>query len=210
MTRISTPFQLIASIALALCLVTVVPMSASATTCQINGAITAELTNDPGFEGLYKYTVTFTWDTDQGLSHTSIFLALANCECVCEPNLFSFGSPAGSSLGELPNGEECTALYEGSYVCMGDPTIPEAMNSPAIKFDAIGDPEGCEPGKTGVGIACFYSPLPPGPINSAPNAIGVKAAGQTCLGPVDGFLPMCDCSVQIETSTWGEVKGSYR
>ena len=154
--------------------------------------------------------MTFTWNTEQALSHSSVFLGLDNCECVCEPNLFSFDFPAGSSLGELPNGEECTALFEGSYVCMGDPTIPEVMNSPAIKFDAVADPSGCEPGTMGVGIACFYSPLPPGPINSAPNAIGVKAAGNTCLGPVDGTLPMCDCSVQNQIRTWGDIKGSYR
>jgi hypothetical protein len=93
---------------------------------------------------------------------------------------------------------------------MGDPTIPEAMDSPAIKFDAVTGEDGCEPGASGVGYATFYSPLPPGPIGSIPDGIGIKAGQLTCLGDVEGRLPICDCTVQTELKTWGEVKSSYR
>ena len=156
------------------------------------------------------YSITFQWDTDKGLSHADVFLALQACECVCEEGLIQFPDPAAESMGELPDGEECTAQYVGDYVCMGDPTIPEAMNGPAVKYDAVTGLDGCEPGKTGVGYACFYSPLPPAPVNNVPDAIGVKAGGDTCLGDIVGQLPMCDCTVQNHLHTWGEVKGTYR
>ena len=198
------------SIALCMGIAAFMPATAQAMDdCDIHGMITAEITNDPGFEGLYKYSITFWWDTSKGLSHTDVFLDLENCECICDEGIVLFPSPAAESTGELPDETECTAEYEGDYVCMGDPTIPQGMG-PAVKWDAVTGEDGCEPGKTGMGYACFYSPLPPSPINSLPEGIGVKAGQDTCLGPIDGVFPMCDCTVQIEVETWGGVKSQYR
>jgi hypothetical protein len=126
------------------------------------------------------------------------------------PGLILFPDPAARSTGETAEGDTCTASYVGEYLCMGDPTIPEGMNSPAVKFDAVADTTGCEPGPTGVGYAIFYSPLPPGPVNSLPDGIAMKASGYSCTGPIDGLFPMCDCSVQTRRSTWGQIKGTYR
>jgi hypothetical protein len=214
MTRYATSFSNLFACSLLL-LILAAPLPAVATDdpgsgCFIEGMVTAAISDDPGFEGLWKYSVTFQWETAKGLSHANVFLALKNCECVCQEGLIQFPDPAAESLGELPSGEPCTAQYVGEYVCMGDPTIPEAMNAPAVKYDAVTTEDGCEPGKTGVGYACFYTTLPPADVGRLPNGVGVKAGQDTCLGDVIGQLPVCDCTVQIEDTTWGEVKGTYR
>lgn len=214
MTRTATfLLNLFASSFLVLIVAAALPATVAAdhgSGCHIEGMVTAAISDDPGFEGLWKYTVTYEWDTDRGLSHANVFLALKNCECVCQEGLIQFPDPAAESLGELPSGEACTAQYVGEYVCMGDPTIPEAMNAPAVKYDAVTSEDGCEPGKTGVGFACFYTTLPPTNVGRLPNGVGVKAGQDTCLGDVIGELPVCDCTVQNESSTWGAVKGTYR
>ena len=211
MTRKITSLLPQSALCLSLLLLPVLyPSATAAQVCDVRGAIDATQPEDPGFEGLWRYSVTFRWNASNGLSHADVFLALQACECVCDPNLILFPDPAARSTGETAAGDSCAASYVGEYLCMGDPTIPEAMNSPAVKFDAVSDSSGCEPGMTGVGYAFFYSPLPPGPINSESNGIGMKASGFTCLGPIDGRFPLCDCTVQNEVSTCGNVKGIYR
>lgn len=204
------PARISAAVSLTLLLAITGPNAVLAQLCHIEGMVTAAVTDDPGFEGLWKYSITFQWDTEKALSHANVFLALKDCACVCEPGIIQFPDPAAESMGELPGGEACTAQYVGDYVCMGDPTIPEAMDSPAVKYDALTGLDGCEPGTSGVGYAIFYTPLPPAPVSNYPDAIGVKAAKNTCLGDVVGQLPMCDCIVQNQLQTWGEVKGTYR
>jgi hypothetical protein len=168
------------------------------------GTVTVSQPNDPGFEGLYKYCVTATWDVGQfGLSHIDFFLELENCECACEEGVVQFPTPAGTSDG-VP--EPCTVEYAGEYLCMGDPTVPEDMNGPAVKYDAI--PGECEPGSTGTGTWCFYSPFPPAPASTHTSAI--KHGGEICYGVVTGSLPMCDCSTPTHHSTFGRIKVSYR
>lgn len=173
----------------------------------ISGAVTAELSSDPGFEGLYKYTVTFSWSTSYGLSHADVFFALSNLECRCHPGIVLFPDPAGTAEGETPEGGSCTAVFSGEYACMGDPTIPEGMG-PAIKFEHPDDPE-CEPGKSGSGILCFYSPFPPSPYTVNPEGLGVKAGTTTCLGELVGTPPLGDCSVPTAPATWGTLKSVF-
>jgi len=211
MTRNANAFLFRSFIGLVmLAMMTLSAPQAGAQVCNLLGMADAAITDDPGFEGLWKYTITYTWEAGKGLSHTDVFLGLVACECVCEEGLIVFADPAGSSTGELPSGEECTVDYVGEYLCMGDPTIPDGMNSPAVKFDAVTGEDGCEPAATGVGFACFYSPLPPGPINSVNDGLAIKAGQEICFGPINGRLPLCDCSVPSETSTWGKVKGIFR
>src|SRR5688572_33278528 len=112
-----------AFLVLGLCSLLTLPATAGGVDC-VSGTVTVSQPNDPGFEGLYKYCVEATWDVGQfGLSHIDFFLEFESCECICDPELFgvSFGSPAGTSNGK----DDCTVEYEGFWLCMGDPTIPD-------------------------------------------------------------------------------------
>jgi hypothetical protein len=174
----------------------------------ISGSITASFPDDPGYEGLWKYTVELSWDTGaQGLSHSSIFLGLENLECVCNPTIFQFPNPAGLSDGEDCNGGVDPVVYSGEYVCLGDPTIPVGMGKPAVKFDHVDNPE-CEPGSSGSGTFCFYSPFPPAPFTVDPEGLGVKYGTNTCLGEFSGTPPQGDCSVPAQITTWGLMKAT--
>ena len=177
----------------------------SAAVCVV-GTVEVTQPNDPGFEGLYKYCVTATWAVEQfGLSHIDFFLELENCECACEEGVILFPTPAGSSDGEPA---PCVVEYDGEYLCMGDPTVPEDMNGPAVKYNALEGDDGCEPGIAGTGTWCFYSPFPPAPPSTHTSAI--KHGQEVCYGVVTGSLPMCDCSTPTHHSTFGRLKVHYR
>src|SRR5688500_8702367 len=79
---------------------------------EVSMTVTAEPSNDPGFVGLYKYTVTGSWDVgQQGLSHIDFFLSLQNLVCRCDSRVVRFSSPAGTSTGE-----SCPIVnYQGQY-----------------------------------------------------------------------------------------------
>ena len=95
MARNATPItRLSLLVALSLALTVAAPLGASAHGCHIEGMVTAAITDVPGFEGLWKYSITFQWDTEQALSHANVFLALQACECVCEEGLILFPDPA--------------------------------------------------------------------------------------------------------------------
>jgi hypothetical protein len=174
----------------------------------INMTVTASVSNDPGFVGLYKYTVVGQWDVGQrALSHLDIFLAFQECACKCDNRIFKFPTYAGTSNG-VNGATSCTVNYLGSYVCKGDPSIPDALKAPTVKFD---DNDGaCQPLTVGSGSWVFYSPFPPGPFAVYPDAVAIKHGLQTCLGDLKGVLPICDCAVPTLPSTWGHIKSSYR
>jgi len=160
------------------------------------------------YAGLYKYTITITWDVGvHDPSHLDILIGLDNCMCVCDPRLFRFPTPAGTSTG-INGGGACTVPYAGGYVCKGDPSIKNTTTGPAIKFEP--DETLCSTDEAGTGTFVFYSPLPPSPIDIQPNAIAIKHGYDTCYGPIIGTLPMCDCSVPSNNATWGKVKSFYR
>lgn len=175
---------------------------------EVSMVVTAQLSTDPGFEGLYKYTVTGSWDITQfGLSHIDFFLTLKDLECICDPRVVQFGTPAGTSDGE-GYVEPCTVLYEGVYNCKGDPSVPSELRAPTIKFNALaGD---CEPGVTGTGTWVFYSPFPPAPYSVDPEGVAIKHGQQVCLGALAGTMPMGDCTTPAESKSWGGVKAIYR
>lgn len=163
---------------------------------------------DPAHVGQYKYTITVTWDVGtHDPSHLDLLIGLNDCACVCDPRLFKFDSPAGTSSG-VNGGGSCTVPYYGEYVCKGDPSIKDTTTGPAIKFNP--DETLCSTNETGTGTFIFYSPLPPGPSQVQPNAIAIKHGTDTCYGPLVGPLPVCDCSVPAANASWGMVKDIYR
>ena len=185
-----------------------VPAHAVTDCASASMTVTAALSNDPGFEGLYKYTVTGSWDVTQfGLSHIDFFLALENLECVCDPAVVKFPTPAGTSNGTL-DGSPCTVNYTGKYNCMGDPTVPKELRAPTVKFDA--PDEGCKAGVTGTGTWVFYSPFPPAPYSVYPDGLAIKHGQGVCTGDLTGQMPQGDCSTPAESRSWGNVKAIYR
>ena len=174
----------------------------------LNAQSTVQSVTTGPYAGLYKYTITITWDVGvHDPSHLDILIGLDNCMCVCDPRLFRFPTPAGTSTG-INGGGACTVPYAGGYVCKGDPSIKDTTTGPAIKFEP--DETLCSTDEAGTGTFVFYSPLPPSPIDIQPNAIAIKHGYDTCYGPIIGTLPMCDCSVPSNNATWGKVKSFYR
>ncbi len=198
------------STALFLCVVSLPARAQLSGDCaSINMTVTSEVSTDPGFVGMYKYTVTGSWDvTKFGLSHLDIFIALGNCACRCNDQLFKFAYPAGTSNGWNQTTGLCTALYEGEYLCNRDPSIPSALAGPTVKFDTIDN--GCSPMTTGSGSWAFYSLFPPAPYTVYADAVAIKHGQGTCTGALSGTLPVCDCTVPATPSTWGHLKSTYR
>ena len=176
---------------------------------KVDVTVTAAISNDPGFVGLYKYTVTGTWDVTRfGLSHINLYIQLQNCACVCDNRIFKFAYPAGTSNGMNTTMGLCTATYTGSYLCKPDPSIPSSFGAPLVKFDDAED--GCSAMTVGSGTWSFYSPFPPAPYNVYADAVVIKHGQGVCTGDLKGVLPVCDCSVPAAPSSWGKVKSTYR
>jgi len=173
----------------------------------ISGTVTVSVSSDPGFEGLYKYCVTATWNLSQDISHFDTFLGLPDCPCICSPLFIKFPTPAGVAS---PPDDSCDLAFFGEYVCKGDPSLPAAMNGPAVKFNP--DPAStCTTAKqSGSGTFCFYSPMPPAAPGTHPNALAVKDGQNVCYGTLEGSLPTCDCALPTQAGTWGAMKATYR
>ena len=174
----------------------------------LSAQVVVSTPNDPGFIGLYKYTVTLSWDVGtHDPSHVDVLVGLTDCACVCDSRLFKFGVPAGLSTGVNASGN-CQVPYAGTYVCKGDPSIQNMTAGPAIKFTP--DETLCSTNETGSGTFVFYSPLPPGAPQIQDNAIAIKHGTDTCYGSLMGPLPMCDCTVPAQAASWGKMKDIYR
>src|SRR5262249_48701586 len=175
---------------------------------QLSAQVVVTTSQDPGFVGLHKYTVTLTWDVGtHDPSHVDVIIGLNDCACVCDPRLFKFATIAGVSTGVNGSGA-CQVPYAGSYLCKGDPSIQDIATGPAIKFTP--DETLCSTSESGSGSFVFYSPLPPGASQVASNAIAIKHGTATCYGPLVGPLPICDCSVPTQAASWGKLKDIYR
>jgi hypothetical protein len=102
-----------------------VPLSAQE---HIWGTSSAALSNDPGFEGYWKYCFEISWDVTgydgYGVSHIDILLGLELCPCVCFDGYFAFADTVGSGPGTT-NGSGCTVYWYGYFECEGDPTVPD-------------------------------------------------------------------------------------
>ena len=170
--------------------------------------VTAEPSLDPGFEGLYKYTVTGTWDVTQfGISHIDFFLQLKDLECICDPRVVQFPIPGGTSDGTSDAGP-CVVTYTGKYNCKGDPTVPAELTAPTIKFDTDDGP--CVGAVAGSGTWVFYSPFHPGPYSEDPEGAAIKHGQGICVGMLRGTMPLGDCATPASAKSWGGVKAMYR
>jgi hypothetical protein len=174
----------------------------------VNAQITATNATEAPYVGLYKYTVSVTWDVGRhDPSHLDVLIGLQDCACVCDNRLFKFASPAGSSTG-INAADVCTVPYIGSYVCKGDPSIKGLTTGPAIKFEP--NEASCSTDETGTGTFVFYSPFPPSPFEVTPNAIAIKHGFDTCFGSLSGSVPVCECAVPTQGASWGQLKSFYR
>lgn len=172
----------------------------------VSGTATVDI-GTGAFEGYWCYTIDFTWDSAFSLSNLSNFVGLDGLECACDPGIFVFPSPAGSTTG-FDDGVECTMSYEGEYVCNGNPSLPPELDSmAAVKWEP--SPEICDAGKTGSGTMIFYSLLAPGDDEFHPDVLVIKAGLTTVVGGVQGTLPAADCGVHNEEDSLGHLKGRY-
>ena len=166
----------------------------------VSGNVVAESQTTGPFAGLYKYTVTFSWDTTQGLSNVTMECGFGLCpEYICQ-QIFMFDTPAGTTDGEPA---PCTVDYAGEFNCNGNPSI--GWTDPVVKWDAIAG--ACEPGNTGSGVLCFYTNMGPSPESELPLFL-VKNGQQVCQGTLTGDCPTA-CPVPIEQRSLGAVKALY-
>jgi hypothetical protein len=170
----------------------------------VTGTSAAEPAADPGFAGYWRYCFDITWDLpDHSMSHTSVFLNLAACTCVCDAGYFAFADTVGSGPGE----PDCTVFYHGLFECGGDPHFPGI--GPTVKFEPY--ESDCEPGRTGSLNACFYSLFPPTEEQTFDADLGLKYGQATATGGLVGVLPDCECEMNpVERATWGTLKALYR
>ncbi len=174
----------------------------------VDGSITSALQTSGPFAGLWKYTLTVSWDLPQGLSNIAMQCEW-ECEGICQAG-WAFESPAGTGDGIASDGGtpgECTVPFAGMFDCMGTPS--QGLIGPTVKWDALDniDPENpCEAGPTGMATVCFYVDLPPH-ASDVP-LIVIKNGQQVCTGTIAGQCP--SCPVSVEESVWGDVKVRYR
>ena len=175
-----------------------------------HASISGTASVEPGsgeFAEYWCYTIEFTWDSPHSLSNLSTFVGFEGLECACDPGIFAFPTPAGTTTG-YEDGVECTLEYIGEYLCTGNPSLPgELSDLAAVKFDP--SPETCDAGTTGSGSVTFYSLLAPGNTTYHQEVIVVKAGTGTVVGDISGLLPAADCSVDGHHSDWGSLKRDF-
>lgn len=197
-------------------LVPLVQVDALAQTCDsLSFEVTAELTDDPGYEGMYKYAITGYWglsgvEQGGGLSYF-LFPLGVHCPCLCDSTSeeIYFPDPAGTSTGIDDITEEpCEAVYLGFVECNG---LEDITNDDVIKYEASSNTT-CFPIAYGNGTWVFYSTMPPLPWNEYPDAVIVKYGEMICTGDITGQLPSCtECiPVPTENSSWGQMKSIYK
>jgi hypothetical protein len=162
---------------------------------------------DPEFEGYWEYCYHIYWDTGDygghGLSHSTIYLALAECDCACDTGYFGHRIPAGLGYGE----EGCEIDMYSTFDCTGDPHFP--MDGPTMKFEP--DEIMCELGETGWMHVCYYSLFPPTEPQVFEDHLGIKFGQNVETGDLEGVLPLCECEIDpVDNQTWSTIKSLYR
>ncbi len=191
-------------------LLALLPVTISAQDCDLIGIeVSAELSTDPGYEGMYKYTISGNWEYS-GIGAVSYFMFSlgAECPCLCDSTIsvVDFPNFAGTSTGENNRGEPCEARYNGFVECSGLLETDDVV----LKYEVVG--EMCLPVDTGSGTWVLYSTMSPLPWAEYPDAVYVKYGDNICTGPLTGQLPNCLECIQVSTDnkTWGAVKSMYR
>ena len=160
-----------------------------------------------GYPGYWQYCYHIYWDTTEygghGISHTTIYLALAGCECACDGGFFIPLIPAGLAYGV----DSCEVDMYSEFDCDGDPHFP--LDGPTLKFEP--DESSCELGEYGWMHVCYFSLFPPTEPQVFEDHLGIKFALNVETGDLTGVLPYCDCDISpVETSAWGAIKALYR
>jgi len=176
---------------------------------------TATFPNDPGFEGLYKYTLTGGWDTGQyDLTQIDLALGLEECPCRCVEDILQLPQLAGWSVGFVPEQEpadSCSMSFGGQYLCEADLAVPSEFSGPTVKYvPNVPEEEDCEPGAMSSGTWWFYSHLAPGSPTTHEDQAALLRGQLLCVGDVIGELPICQCQTAVESKTWGGVKSLYQ
>ena len=191
-------------------IIALLPVTLSAQNCTSIGIeVTAEVSVDPGYEGMYKYTFSGTWEVEGVDAVSYIMFSLgAECPCLCDSSIgmVEFPNTAGTSTGEDNKGGPCEARYNGFVECDGLLETDDIV----FKYEVFGAM--CDPMETGSGTWVVYSTMSPLPWAEYPDAVYVKYGDNFCTGPLTGQLPDCmECMpVSVENETWGAIKSLYR
>ena len=163
--------------------------------------------------GLWTYSVSGCGIPPSG----TYLLMLGDCESNCQPEQFTFPSPAGTTIGRHAYGYGCYVCYGGEYLCVGDPSIPSPLLKPAIKLEYLPPVYPWDCGQYCLfqtptcGSWSFKTVIPPGPNIVHVDALLIKDyLGQYCTSDISGPLPYCDYVNPTEGTSWGFVKSLYR
>jgi hypothetical protein len=153
----------------------------------IHGTSEVEITADPGFAGLYKYTLHLTWDLRYGGQHSSHFyVRMGGLTETCEANTVVFGDPAGTAPGD-DQGVPCDAAFGGEYFCKDLPWFPHFDQIAFAKFEQL-DTDCQLPGE-GSGTFSFYTHLAPGIPGEHRYTVGMRQGFSLAIGHIEGPLP---------------------
>lgn len=181
-------------LAAALGICALIATSASAAD-QLEATSSVELSDDPGFEGLYKYTVRVSWEFDQyAAGHLDFFLDVAAFDDTCSANSVHFPAVAGTSTGEDDLGAPCSVDYLGEFLCKTDPSLQQSDLGLSIKYEPLD--ANCFTGTNGTGTFCFYTAVPPGLPGLHDQAVAIRHGRVVTLGPLFGPLPGTDGLVE--------------
>ena len=163
--------------------------------------------DDPGFEGYWRYCYEIQWSgLPHAVSHIEILLCRpGDCDCGCHPEFFAFADTVGHGPGDSEQ-EHLTVHYYGGLETSGDPST--GLGGMLLKFEPY---EGlAEPDLEGSANLCFYSVT--APIHGAfPDQISIKFGGDSALGCFEGPLPACRQGYSpTDARTWGYVKSVFR
>jgi hypothetical protein len=148
---------------------------------------TVERSQDPGFEGLYKYRIQFYWYMSGAPgSNFAFYVDLPSHTGICGPGEPVFASPAGQAPGSY-RGTPCLADFAGQYLCPGDPDIPWPEPKGVARFAWV---EGrCAPLASTLAAFCFYSQFPPAPPVPYPGGVAMRHGDYVTVGDIFGALP---------------------
>lgn len=191
---------------------------------EVLGTVSVEVSADPGFEGLFKYTITLDKhdeDEDDDFGFL-LLLGLESCACKCEEG-FIVPAAAGEIPGDDKDDHDGCCSVASEYLCNGSQDIPPEVNGPAIRFYG-GEGDDCDENDDfEQATLFFYTPLPPGPPSSHQIYLfddhddddkdgshdDEDEEDGSCDGFLDGTLPSCDCTVDAVRENWGTVKSRF-
>ncbi len=153
----------------------------------VEGTSEVEVTNDLGFEGLYKYTLHLTWNLEHvGFEKARFYVRLGELTEDCESGTILFADPAGTTAG-MNGGEVCEAVYSGSYLCKDLPWFPWQDQVSAVAFEQ--EEASCHVDQTGSATFFFYSSLPPEAAGLHRFRVGMRRGWHVAVGSIQGSLP---------------------